>query len=160
MNTVYYTLTSQYNGINHVSLEDIKVSKGKTNVIFDISKLPNINSNIIKVQLLFGDGSPDFERNYTFSENYNILEEKIHHIYYPDTDPEYFSIIYYPTIVITYSNFNQLVFQLTLKIGKSSVFSDYKGAVVSSIQFIDDENDSIFAGLESLDGDILNLKIK
>jgi hypothetical protein len=108
--------------------------------------------------VIFGDDSPNFERNYEFKDNYNILDGLIRHIYRPDT--EFFSIVYYPTIIITYSNFKQLVFQLNLKISKSSVFTDYKGVVVSSIQFVDDDDDSIFAVLESLNGDILNLKIK
>jgi hypothetical protein len=158
MNTIYYTLTSEYNGINYVDIKDIEISKGKTEVTFDLSQLSNQNSNIIRIEIVFGDGSPNFEKNYAFEENYNILSEKIRHIYYPDS--EYSNIIYYPTVVVTYSNFNQLIFQLTLKISKSSIFSDYKGVVVSSIQFIDDEDNSIFTALESLNGDILNLKIK
>jgi len=158
MNTIYYTLTSEYNSINYVSIDDVKVSKGKTEVIFDISQLPNQNSNIIRTEIIFGDSSPNFEKNYIFEENFNILREKVRHIYYPDTVNS--NIIYYPTIVVTYSNFNQLIFQLTLKIAKSSILSDYRGVVVSSIQFVDDEDDSIFTVLESLNGDILNLKIK
>ena len=158
MNTVYYTLTSEYNGVNYISFDDVKVCKGETEVVIDASRLPNIDSNIIKVEVDFGDETPVFERNYEFRENYNILSDLIRHVYHPDTIS--FNIIYYPTIIITYTNFSQLIFQLTLKISKSSIFSDYKGVVVSSAQFVDDEDDSIFTVLESLNGDILNLKIK
>lgn len=160
MNTIYYTLTSNNIGINYTSLENIIVSKGETELVLKLSENLGIAQTIIKVEVDFGDESPTYERNYTFNEADNILDGLIKHVYYPDPDTTHSNIIYYPTIVITYSNFKQLTFQLTIKIAKSSVFSDYKSVVVSSIQFVDDEYDSIFAVLESFSGDILNLKIK
>jgi len=158
MNTIYYTLTSNDIGINKIVFEDIRVSKGETEIVINFSQLSNINQNIIKIEIDYGDSSPIYERNYNFNQDFNILQESVRHIYYPNQ--QFDNVIYYPTIIITYSNFTQLIIQLTLKVAKSSVFSDYKSVSVSSIQFVDDEDDSIFAVLESFNGDILNLKIK
>jgi len=45
-------------------------------------------------------------------------------------------------------------------ISRPTFYSEHKNLTVSSIQFIDEVDDPIFATFQTANGDILNLKIK
>jgi hypothetical protein len=159
MNTLYYNLTSNENtGQSYQLKEKIKISQGLTRVQYNLNDLYQETSQIIKIEANFNDKSPIYIRDYRFDTNYDILEEPIIHDFSPVHDND--SVIYYPTVYITYLDFTILSIQTPIKIKKPSFYSEHKRMVISDIQFIDEMDDPIFATLRNKNGDIINLKIK
>ena len=157
MSTVY-TLGSQFNGTQGGSVEDIKVFKGETEISFDLSELAEGTYSVAKIIIDFNDGSPFLIKEYTFGDDRKIVSEIFKRTYYPDANNYY--IVYYPTVYITYSNFNQFVYQSVIKIAKESFYSEYENLEIGAAQFVDNSDNSIFTILDSAKGDNFNLVIK
>lgn len=140
-----------------IRVNTIRYFKGITDVTFNLDNLVSSSNNIIKIDIDFNDGTPITTREFNFSQKKLILEP-IHHTFKPSNTHHY--IIYYPTIYITYSNFQKNAFQFPIRISKPSFFKNQKHLSISSCQFIDNSENSMFVTLEDSNGDILNLKIK
>jgi hypothetical protein len=157
MNTIY-TLGSQYNGTQGGKVEPIRVFKGETEITFDLTDLAEGAYSIAKIIIDFNDDTPLFIKEYTFGENQGIASEVFKRKYSPNIDNYY--IVYYPTVYITYSNFNQFKYQAVVKIAKESFYSEYENLEVGAAQFVDNQQNSVFAILDSAKGDNFNLIIK
>lgn len=157
MNTLY-KLSSLYNGMDGGLEEDIRYFKGETEIFFDFSEIGSSGYSIIKIVSDFGDKTPVYIRNYNYDDSNLIINEPIKHIYLPSPNQD--NVFYYPTFSIFFSNFKKFIYQTPIRITKDSFYSKYKKLTVNSAQFIDDGNDTLFVTLQSLDGDILNVKIK
>jgi len=164
MNSLYYTLSapSLKEQVDTVIYEDLRVFKGTTSITYDLQKLYPYSHDIIKLTIDFGDGSIPIVKNYRFDDitdqNLEILKKPIIHEYIPRSDVDY--VVYYPTLTMRYSNFKTLTIEMPIRLSRPSYYTEYRNLTISSIQFIDDENDSIFTTLQTANGDILNLKIK
>lgn len=152
-----YIIPSQYNGLDAAFEEPIRKFKGTTEIFFDFKNVSVGNEQIIKIVIDFNDGGPLYKKYFSY-ENPEEMGNIISHIYHP-TEFEY-NIVYYPTMFITFSNFNTLIYQAIVKIAKESFYSEYKRLSLASCQFIDNEENSMFLTLDTAKGDILNLKIK
>lgn len=157
MNTIY-TLGSQYNGTQGGKVEEVRVFKGETEITFDLTDLAEGEYSIAKIIIDFNDDTPLFIKEYTFVDSQRIVSELFKRKYYPNIDNYY--IVYYPTVYITYSNFNQFKYQAVVKIAKESFYSEYENLEVGAAQFVDNQQNSVFAILDSAKGDNLNLIIK
>jgi len=157
MNTIY-TLGSQYNGTQGGKVEEIRVFKGETEITFDLTDLAEGEYSIAKIIIDFNDDTPLFIKEYTFGDSQRIVSELFKRKYYPNIDNYY--IVYYPTIYITYSNFNQFKYQAVVKLAKESFYSEYENLEVGASQFVDNQQNSVFAILDSAKGDNFNLIIK
>lgn len=157
MNTIY-TLGTQYNGTQGGKVESVRVFKGETEITFDLSDLAEGEYSIAKIIIDFNDDTPLFIKEYTFGDNAGIASEVFKRKYYPNVDNYY--IVYYPTVYITYSNFNQFKYQAVVKIAKESFYSEYENLEVGAAQFVDNPQNSVFAILDSAKGDNFNLIIK
>ena len=157
MNTIY-TLGSQYNGTEGGKAEPVRVFKGETEITFDLTDLAEGEYSIAKIIIDFNDDTPLFIKEYTFADGQEIVSELFKRKYYPNTDNYY--IVYYPTVYITYSNFNQFKYQAVVKIAKESFYSEYENLEVGAAQFVDNQQNSVFAVLDSSKGDNFNLIIK
>lgn len=157
MNTIY-TLGAQYNGTQGGKVEEVRVFKGETEIIFDLTDLAEGEYSIAKIIIDFNDDSPLFIKEYTFGDTQRIVSEEFKRKYYPNIDNYY--IVYYPTIYITYSNFNQFKYQAVVKIAKESFYSEYENLEIGAAQFVDNSQNSVFAILDSAKGDNFNLIIK
>jgi hypothetical protein len=157
MNTIY-TLGSQYNGTQGGKVEEVRVFKGETEITFDLTDLAEGEYSIAKIIIDFNDDTPLFIKEYTFVDSQRIVSELFKRKYYPNIDNYY--IVYYPTVYITYSNFNQFKYQAVVKIAKESFYSEYENLEAGAAQFVDNQQNSVFAILDSAKGDNLNLIIK
>lgn len=153
-----YTLGSQFNGTQGGSVEDIRVFKGETEISFNLSELAEGTYSVAKIIIDFNDGSPLLIKEYTFGDNRKIVSEIFKRTYYPDANNYY--IVYYPTVYITYSNFNQFIYQSVIKIAKESFYSEYENLEIGAAQFVDNSQNSVFTILDSAKGDNFNLVIK
>lgn len=164
MNTLYYNLTgTQITQKPYVTItEKIKVSKGITVVTFSLKELTVHGYGAVNITVDFGDNTPKYIRDFKFEEGYDILEEDIVHKYIPDE--RYDNTLFYPVISITflnnYSTFTLLDIEIPIRISRPSFYSEHKNLTVSSIQFVDETDDPMFATFQTANGDILNLKIK
>lgn len=157
MNTLY-TLGSQYNGTEGGSVADIRIFKGETEISFNLSELAEGEYSVAKIIIDFNDNSPLLIKEYTFGDDRKVVSEIFKRTYYPDVDNYY--IVYYPTIYITYSNFNQFKYQAVVKIAKESFYSEYENLEIGAAQFVDNSKNSIFTILDTAKGDNFNLIIK
>lgn len=157
MNSIY-TLGSQYNGTKGGIVQPIRVFKGETELSFDLTGLAEGEYSIAKIIVDFNDGSPFLIKEYTFGDDRKVASEIFKRTYYPDINNYY--IVYYPTIYITYSNFNQFKYQAIVKISKESFYSEYENLEIGAAQFVDNSQNSVFSILDSAKGDNFNLIIK
>jgi hypothetical protein len=157
MNTIY-TLGSQYNGTQGGKIEEMRVFKGETEITFDLTDLAEGEYSIAKIIIDFNDDTPLFIKEYRFGDSQRIVSEVFKRKYYPNLNNYY--IVYYPTIYITYSNFNQFKYQSVIKIAKESFYSEYENLEVGAAQFVDNHQNDVFAVLDSAKGDNFNLIIK
>lgn len=153
-----YTLGSQYNGTEGGSVEPIRIFKGETEILFNFLELAEGEFSIAKIIIDFNDDSPLLIKEYTFGDDRKVVSEIFKRTYYPDINNYY--IVYYPTIYITYSNFNQFKYQAVIKIAKESFYSQYENLEIGAAQFLDNSKNSIFTILDSAKGDNFNLIIK
>jgi hypothetical protein len=157
MNTIY-TLGSEYNGTEGGKVEDIRIFKGETEISFDLTDLAEGEYSVAKIIIDFNDDSPLLIKEYTFGDDRKVVSEVFKRKYYPDLNNYY--IVYYPTIYITYSNFNQFKYQAVVKIAKESFFSEYEILEIGAAQFLDNSQNSIFTILDSAKGDNFTSLIK
>lgn len=157
MNTIY-TLGSRYNGTEGGSVESVRIFKGSTEISFDLSELAEGEFSVAKIIIDFNDNSPLLIKEYTFGDERKVVSEIFKRTYHPDINNYY--IVYYPTIYITYSNFNQFKYQAVIKIAKESFYSEYENLEIGAAQFLDNSENSIFTILDSAKGDNFNLIIK
>jgi hypothetical protein len=157
MNTIY-KLGSEFNGTTGGIEDVLRTFKGETEISFDLTDLATGQFSIAKIIINFNDGSPLLIREYTFGEDKKIVSELIKKTYYPDTNT-YF-VVYYPTIYITYSNFNQFLYQTPIRIAKESFFSEYENLTIGATQFVDNTDNSMFVVFDSAKGSNYNLRIK
>lgn len=157
MNTIY-TLGSEYNGTEGGKVEDVRIFKGETEIYFNLTDLAEGEYSVAKIIIDFNDDSPLLVKEYTFGDDRKVVSEVFKRKYYPDLYNYY--IVYYPTIYITYSNFNQFKYQAVVKIAKESFFSEYEILEIGEAQFLDNSENSIFAIIDSAKGDIFNSIIK
>jgi hypothetical protein len=157
MNTIY-TLGSQYNGTQGGKVENIRLFKGATEISFDLTDLAEGTYSVAKIIIDFNDDSPLLIKEYTFGDDRRVVSEVFKRKYYPDLNNYY--IVYYPTIYITYSNFNQFKYQAVVKIAKESFFSEYEILDIGAAQFLDNSQNSIFTVIDSAKGDNFNSIIK
>jgi hypothetical protein len=140
-----------------IKINNIRYFKGITELTFNLDNLQNSFADVIKIDVDFNDGTPILIKEFNFLDKNQILDP-ITHKYKPSDTHHY--IIYYPTIYITYSNFLKDIYQFPIRVSKPSFFKNQKYLSVSSCQFIDNSDNSMFVTLEDSRGDILNLKIK
>jgi len=155
MNTI--TLPSNFSGLQAEFSDAIKYFKGNVDINFDVSSIFSLQNPIIKLVMDFNDESPKLIRNFSF-DNPSKIVEPIVHKYIPSED--YYNIVYYPTIFITFANFNRFVYQVPVRISKESFYSKYEKIKIAACQFIDDSDNSLFITLDTINGDIINLKLK
>ncbi len=157
MNTIY-TIGSEYNGTTGGKVEAIRLFKGETEISFDLTDLAEGAYSVAKIIIDFNDDSPLLIKEYTFGDDRKVVSEIFKHKYYPDLNNYY--IVYYPTIYVTYSNFNQFRYQAVVKIAKESFFSEYEVLDIGAAQFLDNSQNSIFTVIDSAKGDNFNSIIK
>ena len=157
MNTIY-TLGAQYNGTKGGRVEAVRVFKGETEITFDLTDLAEGEYSIAKIIIDFNDDTPLFIKEYTFENSQRIVSEVFKRKYYPNVDNYY--IVNYPTIYITYSNFNQFKYQAVVKIAKESFYSEYENLAIGAAQFVDNKQNSVFTIIDTAKGDNFNLIIK
>jgi hypothetical protein len=151
-----YIIPDTFNGADREYLAELVTYKGTTGITYKFKELGS-GIPIIKIVADFNNGAPVVIRNFSYEDPNNIMED-MNTTYEPTDSTQY--IVYYPTFFIFFANFTKLVYQIPLRIAKSSFYSDYEKLTVASCQFIDDSNNSVFLTLDTLKGDILNLKIK
>lgn len=139
-------------------MEPIRIFKGETEILFNFLELAEGEFSIAKIIIDFNDDSPLLIKEYTFEDDRKIVSEIFKRTYYPDINNYY--IVYYPTIYITYANFNQFKYQAVIKIAKESFYSQYENLEIGAAQFLDNSKNSIFTILDSAKGDNFNLVIK
>lgn len=147
-----------YNGVNKFYEESVRYFKGKTDIIYDLSQVESTVYTIIKVNIDFNDNSPLYKDEYDYINKNKLKTNKIIHTYYPINESE--NIFYYPTLNITFSNFETYTYQTPIRITKESFYTKYQNVELHDMQFIDNTENSLFVTLNSINGDILNLKIK
>jgi hypothetical protein len=157
MNNIF-TLSAGYNGVEGTFEDNPRYFKGETELIFSFSEANSGTYDIIKIVADFNDGSPLYTKEFEYNDSKAISDIPIKHTYYPISTSD--NIFYYPTFYIYYSNFKKFIYQTPIRITKESFYSKYKRLTVNSAQFVDDFDNSLFLTLQSLDGDILNTKIK
>lgn len=157
MNTIY-TIGSEYNGTQGGIVHPIRIFKGETEISFDLTQLAEGEYSIAKIIIDFNDDSPLLIKEYTFGDARKVVSEVFKRTYYPDINNYY--IVYYPTIYITYSNFNQFKYQSVIKIAKESFYTEYENLEIGASQFLDNSKNSMFVILDSSKGDNFNLIIK
>lgn len=140
-----------------IKINSIRYFKGITDVTFIFDNLASSLSDVIKIDIDFNDGSPLLTKEFNFLDK-NYILSPVSHEFKPSDTHHY--IIYYPTIYITYSNFVKDIYQFPIRVSKPSFYKNQKHLSISSCQFIDNSDNSMFVTLEDSKGDILNLKIK
>jgi uncharacterized membrane protein len=153
MNKIY-KIESIYNGLEGFREEPVRIFKGKTEISIDLSNI----TEVVKLIIDFDDGTSLITKEIDFKDPLKLTQEIIKKTYFPSPNVDY--VFFYPTVYITYSNFKQLIYQIPIKISRDSFFSSYKNLEISSCQFIDDEDNSLFVNFSTANGEILRLKIK
>jgi hypothetical protein len=157
MNPIY-TIGSQYNGTEGGVAASVRIFKGETEISFDLRDLAEGEYSVAKIIIDFNDNSPVLIKEYTFGDDRKIVSEIFKTIYCPDVDNYY--IVYYPTIYVTYSNFNQFKYQAVIKIAKESFYSEYENLEIGAAQFVDNAQNSVFTIIDTAKGDNFNLIVK
>lgn len=137
--------------------EDIRVYKGNTDIIIDISVANKLTNPIIKMDIDFNDSSEIITKTYDFSYPDKIAEPIVH-TFLPNKITQ--NIIYFPTVFMKFLNGDGFIYQCPIKISKSSFYNNYVNINVGNAQFIDNSENSLFCTLDTAKGDILNIKIK
>ena len=137
--------------------EAIRVYKGNTDIIIDVSVANKSINPIIKMDIDFNDGSEILSKSYDFSYPAKIAEPIVH-TFFPDKITQ--NVIYFPTVFMKLLNGDEFIYQCPIKISKSSFYNDYFNLNVGNAQFIDNSDNSLFCTLDTAKGDILNIKIK
>lgn len=138
--------------------ESVRYYKGETEIVMDFSDFIGSDYDVIKISIDFNDGTSNHTVEYDYSNSTKILTDLVTHKYYPSETTD--NIFYYPTIFMTFSNFKRYIVQLPLRITKESFYSKYNKIDISSAQFIDDVENSMLITFRTINGDILNSKIK
>ena len=157
MNPIY-TIGSQYNGTEGGMTESGRIFKGETEISFDLRDLAEGEYSVAKIIIDFNDNSPLLIKEYTFGDDRKVVSEIFKRTYHPDINSYY--IVYYPTIYITYSNFNQFKYQAVIKIAKESFYSEYENLEIGAAQFVDNAQNSVFTIIDTAKGDNFNLIVK
>lgn len=156
MNNLYILPT--YDGVNKLNEEPVRYFKGKTDIVYDLSQVESTLYTIIKINIDFNDDSPLYKEEYDYVNINKLKNNKIVHTYYPSNQNG--NIFFYPTLSITFSNFDKYIYQTPIRITKESFYTKYQNVELHDMQFIDNNENSLFVTLNSINGDILNLKIK
>jgi hypothetical protein len=152
-----FKLSSSYGDLPIGYQESIRYYKGVNEISFDISEVHTEINPIIKLDIDFNDGSEVLTKNYNF-KFHNTIVDVIHKTYYPDINNQ--NVIYYPTLFLKFLNGKDYVYQCPIKISKNSFYSEFSRIDVAGVQFIDNIENSLFVTLDTIMGDILNIKIK
>jgi hypothetical protein len=156
MNNTY--ILPAYDGVISIKEAPIRYFKGETELIYDMSQIEDGLYTIIKINVDFNDGSSVYKDEYDYSNSGKLTNTKIVHKFNPSSDVD--NLFYYPTLNITFSNFDIFTYQTPIRITKDSFYSKYQNLELHDMQFIDNSDNSLFVTLNSINGDILNLKIK
>ena len=156
MNNLY--ILPAYTGAVKYEEASVRYFKGKTDIIYDLSEVENNSYTIVKINIDFNDDSLSFKDEYDYINTDKLTNHKITHTYHPSSKSG--NIFYYPTISITFSNFETYIYQTPIRITKESFYSKYQTVELHDMQLIDNSENSLFVTLNSINGDILNLKIK
>lgn len=156
MNT-NYIIPANFNGIDRQYYDELKTFKGPTDVTFTFTAVGSGNIPIVKIIADLNNDTPVIIRDFSY-EDPEKIKEPIFARYEP-IDSEHY-IIYYPTFIIVFANFTKVYYQIPIRVGKSSFYSEYEKLTVASCQFVDNPDNSLFLTLDTFKGDILNLKIK
>ncbi len=156
MNNLY--ILPIYDGVNKFDEEPVRYFKGKTDIIYDLSQVESTLYTIIKINIDFNDDSPLYKEEFDYVNINKLKNNKIIHTYYPSNQNG--NIFFYPTLSITFSNFDTYIYQTPIRITKESFYTKYQNVELHDMQFIDNTENSLFVTLNSINGDILNLKIK
>jgi hypothetical protein len=154
-----YVLNSIYNGAPFPGGAEatLRKYKGATEITYDLYDISEGDSEIIQIIADFNDGTALLRREYNNNDK-NLIKLPIKHIF--ETHLNTHSVVYYPTLYITFSNFKKFIYQTPILIAKDSFYSKYSNLDIASCQFIDNSENSMFVTFDTQDGSILNLKIK
>jgi hypothetical protein len=156
MNNLY--ILPVYDGVDKFFEEPVRYFKGKTDIIYDLSQIEGTSYKIIKINIDFNDDSLLYKEEFDYININKLKNNKIVHTYYPSN--KHGNIFFYPTLSITFSNFETYTYQTPIRITKESFYTKYQNVELHDMQFIDNTEHSLFVTLNSINGDILNLKIK
>jgi hypothetical protein len=156
MNKTY--ILPPFDGENLIKEAPVRYFKGETDIIYDLSEVEDGIYTIIKVRVDFNDNSEIYTDEYDYLNRFKLKNTKIEHKFFPSLETG--NIFYYPTLKVTFSNFQTLVYQTPVRITRESMYSKYQNLELHEMQLIDNSEDSLFITLNSINGDILNLKIK
>lgn len=156
MNT-NYIIPANFNGTDRQYYDELKTFKGPTDVTFTFSAVASGDIPILKIIADLNNDTPVIIKDFSYDDP-EKMKQPIFGRYEP-TD-SYHYMIYYPTFIIVFANFTKLYYQIPIRVGKSSFYSEYEKLTLASCQFIDNSDNSMFLTLDTLKGDILNLKIK
>lgn len=156
MNNTY--ILPAYDGVTSIREASVRYFKGETEIIYDMSQLEDGIYTIIKINVDFNDGSDVYKDEYDYLDNGKLTNTKIVHKFNPSSLVD--NLFFYPTLKITFSNFDTFTYQTPIRITKDSFYSKYQNLELHDMQFIDNSENSLFVTLNSINGDILNLKIK
>lgn len=156
MDTIY-KLSQKYIGYKGIVVDAIRVFKGKTEIGIDVSGVHLDYNPIIKLDIDFNDGTPLLSKSYNFDNSSSIVQP-VFHAYLPDN--AYHSVVYYPSLYLTFLNGSDLMYQCPVRILQKSYYNQYKNIDIASAQFIDNKENDLFCVMDTGNGDILNIKIK
>jgi len=156
MNKTY--ILPAYDKRSPIKEASIRYFKGETDIIYDMSQIENGLYTMINIVIDFNDGTPLYRDEYDYINKEKLKNTKIVHKFFPSNKVGNF--FFYPTLKITFSDFSVFTYQTPIRITKESFYSKYKNVELHDMQFIDNPDNSLFVTLNSINGDILNLKIK
>jgi hypothetical protein len=156
MNNIY--ILPAYDGVNLIKETPVRYFKGETEIIYDMSQIEDGIYTIVKINVDFNDGSTIYKDEYDYIDNGKLTNTKIVHKFHPSNQVS--NLFFYPTLKITFSNFDTFTYQTPIRITKDSFYSKYENLELHDMQFVDNSENSLFVTLNSINGDILNLKIK
>lgn len=156
MNNIY--ILPAYDGVTSIKEATVRYFKGETELIYDMSRIEDGIYTIVKINIDFNDGSAVYKDEYDYLNTGKLTNTKINHKFFPSNQVS--NLFFYPTLKITFSNFDTFTYQTPIRITKDSFYSKYENLELHDVQFIDNSENSLFVTLNSINGDILNLKIK
>lgn len=154
------TLNPAINGMGGLNYpRNPVIFKGETRLILDLNNLKQGVYDVIQVEIDYGDNIGNINDKFSFTNSFSSSEAIYSHVYLPSFDPNYY-FKYYLNVVITFSNFRKFTNRFDVVMYKDSFYSLHKKFFISSAQFVDDSDNSVFAVIGNDNGDKFNFIIK
>lgn len=144
--------------------------KGTTNVIFDFDSIVETTFPAVKMKASYGDTLDVESYDYDIIKNHigtgltykiakygkfgNVLDS-LSYIYSP-SDAAYFTSLT-ATFLVTFSNFTEITFRVPIKIARDSYYSALGNIHLIDTQIVSNSANSVFAIIQTEDGNAINI---